>query len=84
SLIDVPGIEGDETIVSTPIEEAVRKAHAVFYVTRTARPPQTSDGENVTTKGTLEKIKRHLGAQSEVWSIYNHPANSPRQLTSPL
>ncbi|HEK2789239.1 TPA: hypothetical protein SMT85_000671 [Proteus mirabilis] len=52
SLIDVPGIEGDETIVSTPIEEAVRKAHAVFYVTRTARPPQTSDSENVTTKGT--------------------------------
>ncbi|HEJ9660030.1 TPA: GTPase [Proteus mirabilis] len=84
SLIDVPGIEGDETIVSTPIEEAVRKAHAVFYVTRTARPPQTSDGEQVTTKGTLEKIKKHLGAQSEVWSIYNHPANSPRQLTSPL
>ncbi|QHQ18955.1 hypothetical protein GMW71_00195 [Pectobacterium brasiliense] len=84
SLIDVPGIEGDEGIVSTPIEEAVRKAHAVFYVTRTARPPQTNDGNTGSAKGTLEKIKKHLGAQSEVWSIYNHPANSRRQLTSPL
>lgn len=84
SLIDVPGIEGDEGVVSTPIEEAVRKAHAVFYVTRTARPPQTNDGNAGCAKGTLEKIKNHLGAQSEVWSIYNHPANSRRQLTSPL
>lgn len=84
SLIDVPGIEGDESVVSTPIEEAVRKAHAVFYVTRTARPPQTNDGNTGSAKGTLEKIKKHLGAQSEIWSIYNHPANSPRQLTSPL
>lgn len=32
----------------------------------------------------LWKNKKHLGAQSEVWSIYNHPANSRRQLTSPL
>lgn len=84
SLIDVPGIEGDETVVSRPIEEAIRKAHAVFYVTRTARPPQTNDGKDGGAKGTLEKIKQHLGAQTEVWSIYNHPANSPRQLTSPL
>lgn len=84
SLIDVPGIEGDETVVSKPIEEAVRKAHAVFYVTRTARPPQSNDGNTSSAKGTLEKIKAHLGAQSEVWSIYNHPANSPRQLSSPL
>lgn len=30
SLIDVHGIEGDEGVVSSPIEEAVRKAHAVF------------------------------------------------------
>ncbi|CNI73447.1 ATPase involved in DNA repair [Yersinia frederiksenii] len=84
SLIDVPGIEGDEDIVGIPIEEAIRKAHAVFYVTRTARPPQTNDGKDGSKKGTLEKIKQHLGSQTEVWSIYNHPAKSPRQLTSPL
>ncbi|MFV0576491.1 MAG: hypothetical protein ACK5NC_13910 [Vibrio sp.] len=84
SLIDVPGIEGNESIVTKPIEEAVRKAHAVFYVTRAARPPQTNDGNTSKTKGTLEKIKSHLGAQSEVWSIYNHPVKNPRQLSSPL
>ena len=36
ALIDVPGIEGDESVVRTAIEEAVKKAHAIFYVTRTA------------------------------------------------
>ena len=84
TLIDVPGIEGDEAIVSQPIEEAIRKAHAVFYVTRTARPPQTHDGDIGNKKGTLEKIKQHLGAQTEVWSIYNHPITNPRQLKTPL
>ena len=83
SLIDVPGIEGNEEIVKKPIEEAISKAHAVFYVTRTARPPQTHEGEHG-KKGTLEKIKEHLGAQTEIWSIYNHPVLNPRQLTSPL
>ncbi|MGX3021277.1 hypothetical protein [Ursidibacter sp. B-7004-1] len=83
SLIDVPGIEGDESIVRQPIEEAVKKAHAVFYVTRTPRPPQTHEGEEG-KKGTLEKIKEHLGVQTEVWTIYNHAVNNPRQLKVPL
>lgn len=84
SLIDVPGIEGNEEIVSNPIQEAVKKAHAVFYVTRTPRPPQTNDGEEQNREGTLEKIKKHLGAQTEVWTIYNHAVNNPRQLKEPL
>lgn len=83
SLIDVPGIEGDENIVRQPIEKAVKKAHAVFYVTRTPRPPQTHEGEDG-KKGTLEKIKDHLGAQTEVWTIYNHSVKNPRQLKVPL
>lgn len=77
TLIDVPGIEGKERIVNKPIQEAITKAHAVFYITRTARPPQTQD-EN--RKGTLEKIKEHLGAQTEVWTIYNHSVTNPRAL----
>ena len=80
TLIDVPGIEGQESIVSKPIEEAVRKAHAVFYVTRTPRPPQTHEGDIGDKKGTLEKIKEHLGSQTEVWTIYNHPVTNPRAL----
>ncbi|OOR99112.1 hypothetical protein B0186_08185 [Canicola haemoglobinophilus] len=83
SLIDVPGIEGDENIVRQPIGEAVKKAHAVFYITRTPRPPQTHEGEEG-KKGTLEKIKEHLGDQTEVWAIYNHSVNNPRQLKVPL
>ena len=84
ALIDVPGIEGDESVVRTAIEEAVKKAHAIFYVTRTARPPQTHEGEKRDKKGTLEKMKEHLGAQTEVWTIYNHAVNNPRSLKQPL
>ena len=84
ALIDVPGIEGDESVVRTAIEEAVKKAHAIFYVTRTARPPQTHEGEKEDKKGTLEKMKEHLGAQTEVWTIYNHAVNNPRFLKQPL
>lgn len=84
ALVDVPGIEGDESVVRTAIEEAVKKAHAIFYVTRTARPPQTHEGEKGDKKGTLEKMKEHLGAQTEVWTIYNHAVNNPRSLKQPL
>jgi GTP-binding protein EngB required for normal cell division len=84
TIIDVPGIEGKESSVQEPIEEAVRKAHAVFYVTRAPRPPQTSEGDDGNKKGTLEKIKAHLNAQTEVWSIYNHPVTNPRQLVKGL
>lgn len=84
ALIDVPGIEGDESVVRTAIEEAVKKAHAIFYVMRTARPPQTHEGEKGDKKGTLEKMKEHLGAQTEVWTIYNHAVNNPRSLKQPL
>lgn len=83
-LIDVPGIEGDENVVRASIEEAVKKAHAVFYITRTARPPQTHEGEKGNKKGTLEKMKEHLGTQTEVWTIYNHAVNNPRSLKKPL
>ena len=29
-------------------------------------------------------MKDHLGAQTEVWAIYNHAVNNPRQLKKPL
>lgn len=81
-LLDVPGIEGKEELVREPIMEAVRKAHAVFYVTRKAVPPQKGD-EKIGKKGTLEKIKEHLGAQTEVWTIFNKSIRSAEQLRSP-
>ena len=77
ALLDVPGIEGKESKVESSIWEAVKKAHAVFYVTGKAAAPQKGENKN---KGTLEKIKDHLGAQTEVWSIYNKRITNPMQL----
>lgn len=75
NLLDVPGIEGKEGLVLQEIENAVQSAHAVFYVTNKASPPQT--GEN-NRKGTLEKIKEHLGDHTEVWSIFNKKITNPK------
>lgn len=74
-LIDVPGIEGNEVLVENEISKAVKKAHAVFYVTSKDAAPN---------EGTLEKIKMHLAAQTEVWTIYNKPVTSPRSLKNEL
>lgn len=81
AFLDVPGIEGDETIVKDEISSAVKKAHAVFYVTSSSTPPQKGD-EN--KKGTLEKIKEHLGSQTEVYTIFNKRINNPMQLNKAL
>jgi hypothetical protein len=81
ALLDLPGIEGNENLVMEPINEAVQKSHAVFYVTKMPTPPQTGDNNR---EGTLEKIKKHLGQQTEVFAIYNKPAPNYRLLTEPL
>ncbi len=75
ALLDVPGIEGKEGQVVHEIEKAVQTAHAVFYVTNKPAPPQTGDNER---KGTLEKIKLHLGAQTEVWTVFNKKVTNPK------
>lgn len=76
-ILDVPGIEGDETEVLHEINDAVRKAHAVFYVTSKAAPPQKGDEDR---PGTLEKIRRHLNDQTEIWTIYNKRVTNPTLL----
>lgn len=73
AVLDVPGIEGKEGLVLEQIEQAVQKAHAVFYITNKAAPPQTGDEQ---MQGTLEKIKMHLGSQTEVWSLFNKKINN--------
>lgn len=74
ALLDVPGIEGSEGKVKNEILAAVQKAHAVFYVTGKPTAPQQG-GDN--HEGTLQKIKRHLNAQTEVWTIYNKRVTNP-------
>ncbi|MFC0679812.1 hypothetical protein ACFFGH_18385 [Lysobacter korlensis] len=81
ALIDVPGIEGKEARVMEAILSSVRKAHAVFYVTDKPAPPQKGQPGN---PGTLEKIKGHLAAHTEVWTVYNKRATNPAALADAL
>ncbi len=76
-ILDVPGIEGNEKIVIDEIEKAVKKAHAIFYVTSSSTPPQKGDDNK---KGTLEKIKEHLSNQVEIYTIFNKRITNPMQL----
>lgn len=80
-LLDVPGIEGKEQAVIDEVLKAVQKAHAVFYVTSKAAPPQRGENDQV---GTLEKIKAHLNDQTEVWTIFNKRITNPMQLNGAI
>ncbi|TPH38079.1 GTPase [Helicobacter pylori] len=74
-LLDVPGIEGNEKKVKQQISDATKKAHAIFYVTKTPAPPQKGEKGH---EGTIEKIQKQLDSQTEVWTIFNKPINNPR------
>ncbi|WP_240145955.1 GTPase [Helicobacter pylori] len=74
-LLDVPGIEGNEKKVIQQISNATQKTHAIFYVTKTPNPPQKGEERK---RGTIEKIQRQLGSQTEVWTIFNKPINNQR------
>ncbi|GAA7682421.1 hypothetical protein BON254_03130 [Helicobacter pylori] len=63
------------------ISNATQKAHAIFYVTKTPNPPQKGEEGK---RGTIEKIQRQLGSQTEVWAIFNKPINNPRALKDGL
>ncbi len=80
-LLDVPGIEGDEKKVKQQISNATKKAHAIFYVTKTPAPPQKGEEKK---EGTIEKIQKQLDSQTEVYTLYNKPINSPRALKDGL
>nr|WP_240623602.1 hypothetical protein [Helicobacter pylori] len=60
-MLDVPGIEGDEKKVKQHISNATRKAHAIFYVTKTSAPPQKGEEGK---EGTIEKIQSQLDSQT--------------------
>ncbi|GAA9480870.1 hypothetical protein HpHA295_08940 [Helicobacter pylori] len=80
-MLDVPGIEGDEKKVKQQISNATRKAHAIFYVTKTPAPPQKGEEGK---EGTIEKIQNQLDSQTEVYTLFNKPINSPRALKDGL
>jgi len=61
-LIDVPGIEGDESRFVDLVRSAVAKAHLVVYVNGTNKKPE---------KKTSEKIKEYLRRGSKVYPVVN-------------
>lgn len=61
-LLDVPGIEGDESKYEHMVREAVAKAHLVFYINGTNKKPE---------KATAEKIRSYLRRGTLVCPIVN-------------
>jgi hypothetical protein len=61
-LVDVPGIEGDESKYADMVREAVAKAHLVFYVNGTNKKPE---------KATAEKIRSYLRRGTQVCPLFN-------------
>lgn len=66
TLIDVPGIEGNEKEYEIIIKEALRKAHIVFYVQGKNRKPDSE---------IAKKIYDYLSDWTRVYSIYNIRGN---------
>jgi len=62
NFLDVPGIEGDEKEVKSEIWKALEKAHLVLYVY-----PDTKEPE----RGTLEKIRKYLRKNAEIYTVIN-------------
>lgn len=74
-ILDLPGIEGKESIVQDEIMNALKRSHAVFYMNGKPTPPQSGDDRQ---EGTIEKIKNQLADQSEIYFVYNKRIQNPR------
>lgn len=66
-LVDVPGIEGDESKYAHMVRAAVAKAHLVFYVNGTNKKPE---------KATAEKIRAYLHRGTQICPIVNVRGNA--------
>lgn len=61
-LIDVPGIEGNESHYVDLVKEAIAQAHLVVYVNGTNKKPETT---------TAKKIKSYLEYGTQVYPLIN-------------
>lgn len=61
-LVDVPGIEGNESRYVHQVKEAIAEAHMVVYVNGTNKKPETA---------TAEKIKSYLEYGTQVYPLVN-------------
>lgn len=62
TLIDIPGIEGDESKYAAIIKKALRRAHYVFYVHCKKQQPDEK---------IASRIKEYLADWTQVYSIMN-------------
>ena len=62
ALIDIPGIEGDESLFENVIKKALDKAHVIFYV--------NGSGKKI-EKDSLVKINKYMHDGTSVYSIFN-------------
>lgn len=66
-LIDMPGIEGNESKYEHMVREAVAKAHLIFYVNGTNKKPE---------RATAEKIRTYLRLGTQVCPLINIRGNA--------
>lgn len=62
ALFDIPGIEGDESRFKETIQNALEKAHTIFYVNGSSKKIE---------KETLGKIKSYMHDNTAVYAIFN-------------
>lgn len=67
TLVDLPGIEGQEKEIEVDIQQAMSKAHCIYYVL---------NGDKLPERRTLDKIKHHLSDQGEVYVLLNCRGNN--------
>ncbi len=61
-LLDMPGVEGDESKVSKEIRKAAKRAHIIFVVIPENKEPE---------EGFLEKVRTYIGENTFVFGIIN-------------
>lgn len=66
-LMDVPGIEGNESRYADLVKQSVAKAHLLFYVNGTNKKPEVA---------TARKIREYLRRGTQVYAIVNVRGNA--------
>ncbi len=81
ALLDVPGIESDEKKLNSKFLTLQEKPMLFFML---QKHPLLRKKEKREKEGTIEKIQNQLDSQTEVYTLFNKPINSPRALKDGL
>ena len=67
ALIDIPGIEGDESAFEAIIKQSLERAHVIFYV--------NGSGKKIESE-TLHKIQKYMHDGTSVYALFNVHCNA--------